>query len=174
MKHAIPFAHVTGYRPWILVWCKDWIEWLAYDWVRDVHTYWHRARYGWAPRDTWSLDSYLDGVLAGALAHLADHKYGTPNGYPYLIPHVKDGEVLRPSVDADDPNDVVTDHDQWKADLHRWAAAFDANYRAGATDELPNVFGKNYQAWNEEEERRRKARNDALQEMLPWWDALWD
>jgi hypothetical protein len=36
----------------------------------DIRTLYRRARHGWAPRDVWSLDHYLNRVLAGSLEHL--------------------------------------------------------------------------------------------------------
>jgi hypothetical protein len=39
-----------------------------------------RARRGWAPRDTWSLDGYLCRTLGAMLDHLAEHTHGWPQG----------------------------------------------------------------------------------------------
>lgn len=37
-----------------------------------------RARRGWAPSDTWSLDQHLCRILGEMLEHLADHTHGWP------------------------------------------------------------------------------------------------
>lgn len=39
-----------------------------------------RARHGWAPPDTWSLDGHLCRILGGMLDHLAEHTHGWPQG----------------------------------------------------------------------------------------------
>jgi hypothetical protein len=90
----------------------------------DIRTLYRRARHGWAPRDVWSLDHYLNRELAGSLEHLAETTHGAPVGYPYLAPHIHDGDSMRPYRHSDDPNDVVTDHERWVIDLRRWAVCF--------------------------------------------------
>jgi len=122
-------------------------------------TYWHRARYGWAPRDTWSLDLYLNSVLGGALDHLATHSGGAPTGY---------------GVDAPEGYDVdgnldTTNFAQWEADLRRWAAAF-----REAAEDVTIYDAPTYERQQAEERRRRENLHTALREIEPWWDALWD
>jgi hypothetical protein len=187
MRKPIPFCSFGGYRLLCSHWWWDlldyvvgvdrnryrelpeyaqWWHWLDVGvpgWLRDVRTYWHRARYGWAPKDTWSLDDYLNGVLAGSLAHLAEHTHGTPCGYPMR------GDEAAAIVADGTWEEMVTDHVRWEADLRRWAHAF---------SEEPNdvdIFDKpDYVRHNAEEKRRRDAIHQALREMEPWWDALWD
>jgi hypothetical protein len=65
-----------------------------------LYTWYHRARYGWAPRDCWSLDDYLGKVLVGSLRHLAN----VTHGYPIDFPGGQAG---------------------WESQLHTWADAFD-------------------------------------------------
>lgn len=122
-----------------------WLAWWVWGWTRDVRTYWHRARYGWAPRDVWSLDTYLDGVLGGALARLGRDVCSYPSDYPGGC-------------------------EQWEADLNRWAVAF----QRVAADDYYEIHGRDFAAWNADEAAREKARNEALAEMLPWWGALWN
>lgn len=45
---------------------------------RRVETVVSRARRGWAPEDTWSLDLWLCRVLGEALNHLADNGHTWP------------------------------------------------------------------------------------------------
>jgi hypothetical protein len=121
----------------------------------------------------WSLDHYLNRVLAGALEHLADTTHGTPHGYPYPVPHVRDGESRRPYRDGDDPNDVVTDHERWQAGLRRWALAF----REAADDSDTFHDGSPFATIEKqlaEMQRRSDALRKVLAEMTPWWEALWD
>lgn len=139
----------------------------------DLHTLYHRARYGWAPRDVWSLDHYLNRVLAGTLERLAATAHGSPSGYPYPDLHVRCGTTVRPYREDDAPDDVVTDHEQWQADLKRWARAF---REAEEDDDIfedgsPFRTGEERQA---EVDRRRDALRQALAELTPWWEALWD
>ncbi len=176
MRKPIPFCSFGGYRRFCSWWWNDllwyvtgisvdhsrremkrpWWE-FAYvrrpGWLLDIHNYWHRARYGWAPKDTWSLDNYLNGVLAGALTHLADHSHGTPAGYPSVAATLE----------------TETDHAQWESDLRRWAKVFSED-----PDDVEIYDKPDYTAQWAEETRRRDAIHQALREMEPWWDALWD
>lgn len=113
-------------------------------WMMDIYTYWHRARYGWAPKDVWDLDYHLNHLLAETLTQLAERTHGYPTGYR--------------STEA------------WQADLRRWAQVF---------SEDPNDVkfyedDQGYQQYRAEEKRRRDAIHQALKELEPWWDALWD
>ena len=139
----------------------------------DIRTLYRRARHGWAPRDVWSLDHYLNRVLAGSLEHLAETTHGAPVGYPYLVPHIRDGESMRPYRHTDDPNDVVTDHERWVIDLRRWAVSF----RQAADDSDIFEDGARFVSTESqlaEMQRRSDALRQALVEMTPWWEALWD
>ena len=145
----------------------------ARDLWSDAHTLYRRARYGWAPRDVWSLDHCLNRVLAGALEHLANTAHGAPVGYPYAALHVRDGESMRPFRNDDDPNDVVTDHERWQADLRRWAVVF----REAADDRDIFEEASRFQTAASqlaEMQRRSDALRQALTEMTRWWEALWD
>src|SRR3954467_1855490 len=128
-------------------------------WMADVYTYWHRARYGWAPRDTWGLDGYLEKVLGGALDHLADKAHGVPGGYP------------NPDWDGEEASwDSDAGYAQWQADLHRWALAFRES--AEGVEIYDRADG--YVQHNAEEARRNANRETALREMTIWWQALWN
>lgn len=153
----IKFWSFGGYRMFCSYWWKDLFACGTWRLWYDVKTYWHRARYGWAPRDTWNLDHYLARVMAGSLRHLAETTHGAPGGYPHVNP-------------ADAPNYPDTDFAKWDADLRRWADVFEAY----ATDDYFEIHGRDYQAWQADEMRRLKAVQDALVEMAPWWGALWD
>lgn len=130
-------------------WWKT-LRWGLPGWLHDIKTFWHRARYGWAPRDTWSLDYYLNGVLAGALQYLADHNHGAPAGYG--------------SAD-----NVETNFEKWDSDLRRWAKTFSEDSNDVKIYDKPN-----YEKHWAEEKRRREAIHLALREIEPWWDSLWD
>lgn len=127
-------------------------------WIFDLKTAWHRARYGWAPRDCWSLDEYLEGVLAGSLEHLAHNHWGTPPGYPNVQSGFEDS----------------TNHEQWTADLLRWSATFKHKLTDDYIEKYCQVEPHDYDGWNKDEAERRKAAMDALKELLPWWGGLWD
>lgn len=150
----IRFASWPSHPPLSWPWWKAIAEWFVWrGWFYDCRTYWRRARYGWAPRDVWSLDHYLNGVLGGSLRHLAETNHGVPGGY------------------LSDPNGDCTDADfeRWKGDLRRWADAF-----RRATDELSEIHGEDHDAWSADEAARTAAVHVALKEMEPWWEALWD
>lgn len=46
--------------------------------LRRIQWFIQRGRRGWADSDTWNLDSYLFGILAEALPHLAQNGHGHP------------------------------------------------------------------------------------------------
>jgi len=151
--NPIPFWSFGVYRRFCWPWWKDLGDHVLRGWWWDARAYWHRARYGWAPRDTSSFDSYLSGVLGGALLHLAETGYGTPCGYPNV------------SLEGFDP---PTDHEQWTADLRRWALVFQRH----AADDYYEIHGTNYDAWHADEKARSDELHQTLREMEPWWEAL--
>lgn len=144
----LPFSYRHGIRRIRVFW-------------QDVRTAWHRARYGWAPSDTWNLQDYLAGVMAGSLKHLAETSYGSPNGYP-----------LTEGITAETP----TNHELWKQDLLRWAEAC----REYALDENDLYNDAVYDQMTPDYEhialiakQRNEAFHHALKEMEPWFDSLW-
>ncbi len=168
LRKSIPFFSFGNYRLLTRFWWCDllWyttgvsishhyayvgVRWRTPGWYSDLHTYWHRARYGWAPRDTWSLDGHLNDVLAGTLEYLADHKHGCPQGY----------------FDVTKPDDECH---KWNTDLRRWAHAFSEN----PNDVTINDRSQNYAQQRAEEERRRQNIHVALKEIEPVWESLWD
>ena len=162
---AIRFSSFGGYRWFSSYWWKDvlWyvtglhlpgalpVTWGSPGWCRDIYTFYHRGRYGWAPRDTWSLDAYLNRVLAGSLTHLAEHTHGCPQ--EYFDASATDNECHR-----------------WNAELRRWALAF------GEDPQDVDIYDhdNNYAAHKAEEDRRRANLHQALKEIEPMWEALWD
>lgn len=155
---GVSFENFMRYRE-ITRWWQV-CTWGLPGWMRDVHSFWHRGVYGWAPRDTWSLDAHLNAVLAGSLVYLADHSNGAPAGYPSGATRVT-GDTL----DIDD----ATHFEQWDADLRRWALVFSEDPQDVA------IFDRNddYKAHRAEEDRRRANLHQALKEIEPWWEALW-
>ena len=159
-KYPIPFCSFGGYRRFCRSWWKDLWRWVSHGWFSDLYAYWHRARYGWASRDTWSLDHYLAGVLAGSLWHLGEHSHGAPGGYPQR----------EATFDVESKWLGETNFALWEADLKRWSQAF-ADFNR---DDYYELHGTNYTAWHADEERRGAAMHAALVEMEPWFEALWD
>lgn len=174
LRVPVTYTLFGGYRRWTRRWWADLGRWVTHYWWQDLYTFYHRGRYGWAPRDTWSLDQYLTGVLSGSLSHLADTSHGTPSSYPYISPRVRVAgtDVLRlfdPTTDAWD--DVVCDHDQWKADLRRWAQAH--HDLTTKWDDYPGYDADDYTAMNAECARRERVAKDARRDLLVWWSSLW-
>jgi hypothetical protein len=141
------------------------VTWGRPGWVRDIYTFYHRGRYGWAPRDTWNLDHYLNRVLGCTLQHLAEKTRGTPAGYPYR---------KNPPMDANGPK---TDHEQWEKDLWRWSGAFRDLHAWEDHEEMeaydtyrghPNGFKKIHKM----EQKRHRRVQKALKELAPWWSCL--
>lgn len=163
LRKPIRFISFGGYKRFSTLW---WDELVSYTtglsicpfyhlstpgWCRDIYTYWHRARYGWAPRDTWNLDGYLNRTFAGTLDHLAEHGMGCPQEYF---------------------DDSVVDHEchRWRTQLKKWAHAFNED----PSD--VNIYDRDndYADHNAEETRRRDNLHRTLKELEPMWECLWD
>jgi hypothetical protein len=170
-RQPIPLFSSGGYRRFTSFWWGEKLHWTlglrlrpfrwrTPGWIRDLYEFWHRGRYGWAPSDTWGLDRYLNGVLAGSLEHLAQHLSGVPAGF--LMTNADDTMETNADVDARAK--------AWEELLLRWAKAFSED------PEDVDIFdtADGYKAHHAEEERRRAAIHQALKEMEPWWEALWD
>lgn len=151
-KEPIKFFHGNPCRRFSSYWLKHYLWYFWKGWRQDVHGIYHRARYGWAPRDLWNLDFYLNKVIAETLERLAETKCGTPVGYPQRNP-----------VNTE----VEPDHDLWRADLKRWAKAFrDVNTLEEEKMDIPTYMDESRKRWD--------ALEQTLIEMAPWWGALWD
>jgi hypothetical protein len=164
----IPFCTFGGYVRFSRFWWTDLLRyvtgiavyrvlWEPYittpGWCSDVYTYWHRARYGWAPRDVWNLDLYLGRTLAATLEQLADASFGCPAGY----------------FDAENTDDECH---RWKAAVRGWSHAFAEDPRAVELPEHDSAAGfKRYRA---EVKRREKNRRTALKELATVWSNLWN
>lgn len=166
LQKPIPFCSFGGYQRITRYWWANllwyttgvsiahryaYIRWRTPGWCDDLYTYWHRARYGWAPRDTWSLDGHLNHVLAGTLDHLAEHSHSCAQ--TYFDASAKDNECHK-----------------WEAALRRWAQAFSED----PNDVMIYDRDDNYVQHRAEEERRRKNLHTALKEIEPVWESLWD
>lgn len=74
---AFQSLHFTNWHYWLRN-PKEFFK----DVQRETYSFIHRGIFGWAPRDTWSLDSYLSDILPGLLDCLNDSKPGV--GYTFL------------------------------------------------------------------------------------------
>lgn len=122
----------------------------------DIYTYWHRARYGWAPRDTWALHCYLNSTFAGTLEYLADHSFGCPASY------------------VDETNPDNNGFHKWRVDLRRWAHTFSEDPEEKSNAVHINNSSKNHVKQLKEEKRRHANIHAALKELEPVWQDLWD
>jgi len=165
--NQINLCSFVGYRPFSSYWWRELGRYVVVGWWRDIATFYRRGRYGWAPRDTWSLDYYLAQVLAGTLTHLSEHGHGSPGTYPYHQAMVltADGPRLFDPL-TDNYTDVICDHELWRADQARWAKAFQDILKSSHQDDVNK--------WLDEEKRAYDAVSKALQEMSPWFGSLWD
>ena len=95
----------SGYRPFTLYWFRHWLQprtyWRPFLWL------YQRATRGWADCDTWSLDHYLDEVLAEAIEHLRKHNHG----YPPELTEQKWDTILAQMVEGFKANLRVDDFD---------------------------------------------------------------
>lgn len=160
-------SHWFQYRPHTRLTWRGLHRWIAYffgtrGFWRDLYECYHRARYGWAPSDVWSLDSYLADVMASTIHHLAKTSHGAPCGYP-------DPNGGQFSPDGDAP---VTHFDQWYDDLRRDARALeDYNWwhREGMIGDFPsNEAFFAVERWIQHRQRK------AMAHMAEWYGGLWD
>lgn len=165
LRKSIQFCSLGGYRRFTVPWWNDILWYLTGlsgygmscpavgvpGWCLDIYTYWHRARYGWAPRDTWSLDNHLNHVLAGTLGHLADHTHGC--SFQYFDESATDNECHK-----------------WELTLRQWANAFNEDPDDVTVYDRTN----NYAEHAAEEDRRRVNIHTALKEIEPVWENLWN
>ena len=112
-----------------------------------------RMKKGWSERDVWSLDHYLNGILAGALLDLAKNRHGSPCRQELSA----DGQpkCARSSIEK------CSCHEVWEKELIENAERFRLLYKE-------NFDGDR---WWEEEEKVDRAAWDWLKE---WHGALWD
>ena len=154
----IPFCSFIHYRPFCDLWWREIVNYAWVGWRRDIVRFCQRGRYGWAPMDVWgSFDLHLALVAGGGLRWLAEHTTGLPG--------------TRCTFDAD--MNTVNDDEafaKWRADLSRWADAFDAFTR----DDYYEIHGDDYRAWNADEQARTAAMHRAWLEIEPELGALWD
>lgn len=96
---------------------------------RAIKDFWQRGRRGWADRDTWSFDTYLAELLAGALRHLAEHSHGHPiglttEGWLAILSEMADGfeawAHLYNLADADEERAAYRKLQRSVRLLHRW------------------------------------------------------
>jgi len=90
---------------------------------REIKWFVQRGRRGWADRDTWSLDWYLNGWMPDALRYLKEHKHGTPMSvFPTEACYI-----------APDGNPTDAAHDiaarRWDEILGKIIAGFEASRR---------------------------------------------
>jgi len=168
----IQFSSFVGYRRFTRYWWNDILRYMtglsvysyqwsfqlyAPGWCKDIYTYWHRARYGWAPRDTFNLDGYLNQVLAGSLEYFAEHTEGCPHSY---------------IVNNKDNFDAACS--QWETDLRRWAQAFSKDPSDVYIEDNKDSSVPIYLQHSAEEQRRRNNLHQALKEIEPVWESLWE
>jgi len=154
-------AYLTGLScPRLRYETGSWVLWGTPGWAHDLYTFYHRGRYGWAPRDTWSLDYYLSGVFAGSLTHLNETRWGSP-GFVYQ-------DVMR-ELGLGNPETWDTSmlpHDEQKqvedAAEERWSSMLDGWARAFAEHPEDTDY----------DDRRENIRR-TLVEMSDKWDTLW-
>lgn len=163
LKTPIPILSPIGYRRF----CKPWWRSLfSLRWIRDIKSFIHRGRYGWAPEDTWSLDSYLARVMGSTLLHLGKYSHGYPGNY---------GNVR----DSFDDEGIAEASKKWSADLERWGQAF-RDYYVWHENNLDFQYDyhrngpRGKAARKKDEAAIHKNIQTALKEMGPWFPALWD
>lgn len=180
MKHPLPFSLFGGYVRFSGYWWRELLWYITgirivprYDsyeafppifrwevqfgypvWGYDLYTFWHRGRYGWAPRDVWNVDVHLDRVLSQMLSHLADTTHSYPGeGYDSI--------------------------ESWQTQLREWSADLIAPTEFSASEESTCMImearsAEHFAAYRVIEDRLRGRHDAALQGVIEHWHALWD
>ncbi len=167
-------------RPWwqkaprrLYYWTRrqcSWSEWKYRG--RRVIGFFIRGWRGWATHDTWGLDHYLSGVLAGSLRYLAYHHHGVPGDF--VERHLRiPGDTDSLDIDAAD-----YEWTQWLLDK---AQHFDWYYRDedGTSDELgwirPDLSKEELsRRIHAHTEKMEKFYNVILPEFIRHFGSLWD
>lgn len=152
----IYFAPTGVYRPFCGAWWLHWFRWLSWGWITSVREFWHRGRYGWCVSDVWNLDVYLLTVMGQSLIALSESANSAPYGYPH-----KDVSQAPLEIDEWGTESARTDFDQWKKDVRSWGEQL-LEFTHYDTIDLMR------------DKTLYEKRNQVIQEMLPWWDSLWD
>ena len=146
---------------------KDWIPYRAWrhpvkatrDWYRFMRSRRLRAKRGWAPCDTWSMDTWFLQVIPEMLHHLANHSHTYP-----------------PDFD---------DFERWSTWLHNLADEFEW-CREGNLDNFNQYATAYYAGYDKdmkekywkcraelEKEREARLKNAFMQFHSRFW-SLWD
>lgn len=122
--------------------------WGVPGWWKDITTFYHRGRYGWAPRDVWNMNTHFEKVLAESLMNLAEQSH------TYAPTHSPEG---------------------WNTQLREWAADLIAFQQFQESDEYTAMLLANaYDAVNAKEAQLVGRRDAALQGIIESWNHLWD
>lgn len=113
-----------------------------------LKAFWQRGRRGWADRDTWNLDHYISGILAGSLLHLVN----TTHGNPCRATKWEDCGSKGCSLNC---------AELWDKELRENAEKFKLMYE----DEWGTV---------EELQKLEQTSKEALEWLSRWYGALWD
>lgn len=117
-------------------------------WWSDLTTFYHRGRYGWAPRDVWNLNSHMEKVLAETLLHLAT------NTHSYAPTH--------------SPESWNTQLREWAADLLAFRQFLDSE------EYVALALARDFKAMDAKEAQVVGRRDAALQGIIESWNHLWD
>lgn len=176
MTRPIPFSILGGYRRFSGYWWRELLWYVtgvriipihvdaekeSWDveygypvWGYDLYTFWHRGRYGWAPRDAWNVDTHLDRVMSQMLAHLAE----TTHSYP---------------------GDGYDSIESWRTQLREWSQDLIAPEEFSESEESTCMIMKarseeDYDAYRVIEQRLRGRHDAALHAVIDHWHTLWD
>ena len=72
------FGFISGYRPFCLPWWKHYAKISTY--TNPIKWFVQRGLRGYAERDHWSLDNYLNDVIPGLVRDLKNHLHSFPMG----------------------------------------------------------------------------------------------
>jgi hypothetical protein len=153
----------------------------------EVKWFIQRGKRGWADRDVWSLDYYLNGWMPEALRHLKKTKHGTPMS---MFP--SEPEYIKPCGNPTDAAHEIAIA-RWDATMDKMIAAFEASRRMDEglyEDELgayplrrpkgvskedwKKVGDDRYKASRLLEERDQKIFEEGMKLFVEHYRSLWD
>lgn len=144
------------YRTFCPSWWAHWLSPKTH--LRELRWAWQRASRGWADCDAWSIYSYVDRIMLGAIRRMREDRIGCP------AMCIEEGALLN--------EDGIPD-EALKAGVQKWDGILqeiEEGYAAAvALDEYEIDFADKT-AYADAQAKRDRGRALALE----YWECLWD
>ena len=133
----------------------------------EIKWFLQRGRRGWADRDTWSMDSYLERVIPGMLIRLANAAHGYPCQNKTCDKQCYSCNQCPPQI-----CDSCKCQEEWEAGLLKTATIF-RYLQENPWDERCSSAMSGAELV-EESKKDEQMRKEALEWLFNNWESLWD